>query len=268
MSAGTSALARDDRVLTVTLHDVAPATLARCREWVAQIERVAPLPLTLLVVPHYGYEPSTPEFEHWLDERLGRGDELALHGLTHRDDGPPPRSLADRLRRRVYTASEGEFAALDAADATQRMNAGRRWFDRRGWTPRGFVAPAWLLSDEAWVALRGQPFDYTCTFGELLALQAPARRLRAHPIVYSTRAPWRRGLSQATNHLVGWGARRRMWMRLELHPSDVEHRAVCDAALRILASAAADASREPLTLAALADRLPALEPANGEPRFN
>ena len=43
-------------------------------------------------------------------------------------------------------------------------------------------------------------------------------------------------------------------MRFELHPTDVEHRAVCESALRLVA-AAVDEGREPLTLGAIAERI-------------
>lgn len=244
--------------LTVTVHDVAPATQRRCQRLIDRLLSIAPMPLTLLVVPCYHGETSGREFDDWLDARLHGGDELALHGLTHQDDGTP-RGLIDYLRRRWYTAGEGEFAALDAADATRRLNAGRRWFARRGWPVSGFVAPAWLLGDGAWHALRRQPFRYTCTRTALLPLPQPApgtapQRLRAPGIVYSTRAAWRRTLSLPWNAVVAHAARQAPWMRFELHPDDVEHDAVCSAALRLVERSLAQGRRS-LTLAQMAERV-------------
>jgi hypothetical protein len=43
-------------------------------------------------------------------------------------------------------------------------------------------------------------------------------------------------------------------MRFELHPSDVEHRAVRESALRLVAQAVED-GREPLSLGVMAERL-------------
>jgi predicted deacetylase len=244
---------------SVTLHDVAPATQARCEALIAALERIAPLPVTLLVVPCWHGQPSDAAFERWLHGRLQRDDELALHGLTHTDDGPAPTHWVERVRRRWYAGDEGEFAALDRAEATRRLKAGRRWFARRDWPLRGFVAPAWLLSEGAWHALLHQPFGYTCTRTSLFALpygmaDEPVRVLHARSIVYSTRAAWRRALSRPWNALVAHDERRRGWMRFELHPSDVEHRAVRESALRLVA-AAVDEGREPLTLGAIAGRL-------------
>lgn len=249
----------------MTVHDVAPATQARCEALLARIERIAPIRCTLLVVPHYHGEPSTAPFEQWLERRLHSGDELALHGLTHRDDAAPPRGWLDHARRRWYTAGEGEFAAIDIAEATRRLNAGRRWFAARRWPLRGFVAPAWLLGDGAWRALQRQPLRYTCTRTALQLLPHAVRTapsaahaavpsMRGRSIVYSTRARWRRWLSLPWNEWVARDAIDRPWMRFELHPSDAAHDDVCGAISQWLARALAQ-QREPLTLAALAERL-------------
>jgi len=245
--------------MSVTVHDVAPATQARCEALLAELERIAPLSFTLLVVPYYHGQKSNSDFERWIHRRLQRGDELALHGLTHTDDGPPPRNWFEHVRRHWYTDDEGEFAALDRAEANRRLKAGRRWFARREWPVHGFVAPAWLLSEGTWIALLRQPFGYTCTRTSLFALpygmaDEPVRVLHARSIVYSTRAAWRRALSRPWNTLVAHDERCRGWMRFELHPSDVEHRAVRESALRLVAQAV-DEGRESLTLGTMAERL-------------
>jgi len=245
--------------MSVTLHDVAPATQARCAQLIAELEHIAPLTFTLLVVPYYHGRHSDAAFEQWLHSRQQRGDELALHGLTHTDDGPAPRNWFERVRRHWYTDDEGEFSGLDIAEATRRLKAGRRWFARREWPLRGFVAPAWMLSEGAWRALLRQPFGYTCTRTSLFVLSygltdRPVRVLHARSIVYSTRAAWRRAVSRPWNALVAHEERRRGWMRFELHPTDVEHRAVREQALRLVAEAV-DEGRESLTLGTIAERL-------------
>ena len=245
--------------MSVTLHDVAPATQARCTQLITALERIAPLSFTLLVVPHYHGQHSDADFERWLRSRLQHGDELALHGWTHRDEGPPPRDWFERIRRQWYTDDEGEFAGISDSEATRRVESGRRWFAARGWSVRGFVAPAWLLSPGTWRALLRQPFGYTCTRTSLFALpygmpDLPVRVLHARSIVYSTRTAWRRVVSRPWNALVAQQERRRGWMRFELHPGDVEHRAVRESALRLV-SEAVEEGREPLTLGSIAERL-------------
>jgi hypothetical protein len=72
----------------------------------------------------------------------------------------------------VYTRREGEFAALSESEARRRIDLGLAWFAERGWSPRGFVPPAWLLGEGAWRALRDGPFDYTTTFSHFHCLRA------------------------------------------------------------------------------------------------
>src|SRR5262245_32607611 len=114
--------------MSVTIHDVAPATQEQCERLIARIESIGPLPMTLLIVPRYHHQRPTPAFERWIEARVRRGDELALHGLTHLDEAIPGRGLFARVRRRWYTAGEGEFAALGRTEALDRIEAGRQWF--------------------------------------------------------------------------------------------------------------------------------------------
>jgi predicted deacetylase len=179
--------------LCVVVHDVADATHAACERLLAAVEAVAPVPLTFLAVPRYHGAAPAASFEQWLGERSRRGDELALHGYTHRDDGTP-RGAVDRLRRRVYTRGEGEFWDLDAPTAARQLRAGIDWFERNGWPLRGFVAPAWLLGPGAWQALRDTRFAYTATLRHIHLLPE-AGRITSQSIVYSTSTAWRRQLT-------------------------------------------------------------------------
>ena len=138
---------REPRQLCVSVHDVAPATWRSCQQVLAAVREVAEIPVTLLVVPAYRGQCSAlaPGFESAMTDQLAHGHELALHGYFHRDLGVP-RSAVDWLRRRVYTAGEGEFWALSRDEAAERLLLGQRWFAANRWPLAGFVPPAWLLS--------------------------------------------------------------------------------------------------------------------------
>lgn len=211
--------------LCVVLHDVAAATRPGCERVLGALREVAPdLPLTLLAVPRYHCEPSSAEFAAWLGDRLAGGDEIALHGYTHVDDGEP-RGFVDRLRRRHYTRGEGEFSDLSVVEATQRITAGINWFARHSLVPRGFVAPAWLMSQGTWEALRWLDLRYTCTLRQLVVL--PERRaLTSQSLVYSCASAWRRQASLAWNATVAATLRHNPLLRLELHPHDADHAAI------------------------------------------
>jgi predicted deacetylase len=241
------------QALTVVIHDVAPATLPACQSMLAMIAAVAPMPVSLLVVPRYHGAPSNPAFECWLDEMLAQGHELALHGYTHQDEGVT-RGWADHLMRRWYTAGEGEFAGLDEGEAARRLAAGRDWFAAHDWPLHGFVAPAWLMSSGTRQALADQRFAYTATLSRLIELPSQCE-LPSQSIVFSTRTAWRRASSLVWNRAVAYAQRQSPLLRLELHPTDLAHPAVRASWSGLLADARSD--REAMTVADAVHRLPA-----------
>lgn len=259
----------DDAVqyLCVVLHDVAPATWDECASVLSQVRTTArdagiELPVTLLVVPRmHGADDLPLRYLHWLHQQARRGHELALHGLTHLDEGPPATSLSEHLLRQRYTAGEGEFAALGGREAAQRLAQGRAWAQAHGLQVSGFVAPAWLLSRPSWQAVAAAGFDYTCTLGQVVAL--PERRALAAPsLVFSTRSAWRRAVSPLWNRWMAWHAQPAGVLRLELHPGDGAHAAIVRCWSTLLASALR--TRQPLRLreAALLARRFGLQPSD------
>ncbi len=236
------------------LHDVADRTLGACDRVLAALDEVAagvPVPVTHLAVPAYHGDTATPALERWLKTRRAAGDEIALHGWSHRDESPVQGAL-DTLRRRHYTRSEGEFWALTADEAAARIARGSDWFRLNGWPLQGFVAPAWLLGPGAWAALAATPFTWTATLRELITL--PARQARiSQSVVYSTSSAWRRTASRAWNAGVAAWESNNPVLRLELHPPDALHAPVRRSFQRILERALE--SRAPATVSA-ALRLP------------
>ncbi|HDS1735648.1 DUF2334 domain-containing protein [Pseudomonas sp. BP8] len=240
--------------LMLVLHDVAPETWPDYQPFVEAVDQLGKVPMTWLVVPDFHHRNAldrAPAFCRMLERRLSQGDELALHGYYHADDGPAPRSPRDYFMRRIYT-HEGEFYGLDQAQALHRLQAGLELFDQQGWPVAGFVAPAWLMSEGTRQALRQLPLRYTSTpqhlyrLPEFTAIDAPG-------LVWSARSAWRRGMSRV---LCDWQCRR--WrsaetLRLGLHPVDMRHRASREYWLRTL-QALLEQGRQPLTKSAWLDR--------------
>ena len=248
---------RRERTVCIVLHDAAPSTRPACSRTLAAIRDVAGnAPVTILAVPRYHDEAPTPSFEAWLGERSARGDELALHGCTHRDDGAPQGWL-DGLRRSRYTRGEGEFWSLSRAEALARIDVGIEWFAKNGWPLAGFVAPAWLLGPGAREAVGERPFDYTATLRQLVHLpdQTP---VTSQSVVYSTSNAWRRASSLAWNAVVAIAERDNRLLRLELHPRDADFAAVKRSWQRILEKALRH--RKPATVAEFMRRT---RPADG-----
>lgn len=209
------------------------------------LDDVANIPLSLLVVPDYhrrGCIEHDPVFLRAMEKRLARGDEIILHGFYHLDERPV--GPWGYLRRRVYTAGEGEFGALDQAQASERLQAGLSLFQRLGWPVSGFVAPAWLLSNAAMCALQQSPLQYTSTLRGCYRL--PDRQfLPSQSLVYSVRTPWRRWLSRRWNPHLFERMRQHPLLRFAIHPADNAHADVMDDWRRMLLQALA--SRQAMT---------------------
>ncbi|MCR3816214.1 DUF2334 domain-containing protein, partial [Pseudomonas aeruginosa] len=123
-----------ERSLLLVLHDVAPETWPDYRPFVEAVDALGQVPMTWLVVPDFHHRnplEADEKFCELLSRRVARGDELALHGFYHYDDAPPPRTPGQYFMRRIYTW-EGEFYALDHAEAKARLAAGIELFRRRG----------------------------------------------------------------------------------------------------------------------------------------
>jgi predicted deacetylase len=231
----------------LVLHDVAPSTWADYQPFVAAVDALGQVPMTWLVVPDFHRHNALnahPAFRRLLDERVDRGDELALHGYFHDDQEPGPTTPHDWFMRRVYT-HEGEFYRLSRESALARLRAGIDVFQRYDWPLHGFVAPAWLMSDGTRQALRELPLSYTSDpqhlyrLPEFTAINAPG-------LVWSARSAWRRGLSKLVCE-----QREQRWcqapvIRLGLHPVDMRHRFSRDYWLKTLERMLAE-GRVPMT---------------------
>ena len=235
--------------LLLVMHDVAPQTWPDYQPFVEAVDALGAVPMTWLVVPDFHKHndlQAHPDFRRLLSHRLARGDELALHGYFHCDEGSPPSTPRDWFMRRIYT-HEGEFYHLTEQQALSRLQAGIEMFRRYDWPLEGFVAPAWLMSAGTRQALRQLPLSYTSDPQHLYRLP-DFSVVDAPGLVWSARSAWRRGLSK-------WLSDRReqRWqqapvIRLGLHPVDMRHRFSRDYWLQTV-KRLLDQGRRPLTKA-------------------
>ncbi|WLG89256.1 polysaccharide deacetylase family protein [Pseudomonas cucumis] len=210
--------------LLLVLHDVAPQTWPDYQTFVEAVDALGGVPITWLVVPNYHKHndlAAYPAFRRLLTRRVARGDELALHGYFHCDEGPIPITPRDWFMRRIYT-HEAEFYDLPLEAALTRLRAGIEVFQRYNWPLEGFVAPAWLMSEGTRQALRQLPLSYTTDSQHLYRLP-DFTAIDAPGLVWSARSAWRRGLSKIVSD-----QREQRWqqapvIRLGLHPVDMRH---------------------------------------------
>ncbi|MHC8307029.1 DUF2334 domain-containing protein [Pseudomonas sp. PB3P13] len=210
--------------LMLVLHDVAPQTWGDYQPFVEAVDALGAVPMTWLVVPDFHKHNALdehPQFCRVLSERVERGDELALHGYFHCDEGPAPGTPREWFMRRIYT-HEGEFYGLSREDALARLHAGIDLFRRHDWPLEGFVAPAWLMSEGTRQALRKLPLSYTSDPQHLYRLP-DFTVMDAPGLVWSARSAWRRGVSKLLSDQRELRWRQAPVIRLGLHPVDMRH---------------------------------------------
>ncbi len=197
---------------------------------------------SLLVVPDHHHKADIdkdPAFLAWLREKQAAGHEIVLHGFYHRRVPREGDGAGKRLVTEHYTAGEGEFYDLGYEEARERMEDGREMLTGAGLDVVGFIAPAWLLGEEAEQAARNLGFAYTTRLGGVLDLRS-GEWTRSQSLVYSPRSAWRRNVSLVWNAFLAARLRKNPLARLGLHPPDWNYDAIKTQALRLARSAAAD----------------------------
>lgn len=208
--------------LIVSIHDVAPSTGTQIEKIIAEVARKGVRVCSLLVVPdyhHQGLFAQDRRFVSWLRNLEADGHEIVIHGYFH--ERPPRRNERwhDKFITRFYTRHEGEFYDLDYDEALRRITTARDQFREAGLSPRGFVAPAWLLSKEGEQATRDAELEYTTRLRTVRDLRAE-KNFAARTIVYSAENRWRRSASLTWNGLLFRLMKGRQLLRVSIHPPD------------------------------------------------
>jgi len=212
-----------ERRLVVSFHDLAPHTQRPCQELLMLLAELGVPRASLLVVPRWqGLETilERPFFLRWLRSLAEAGHEICL----------------------------GELPGA-GREAEERIGEDMEILAAAGFPPRGFVAPAWLLSPAAREVLRRRDFEYTVTLRHLDLLREDLR-VTAPTVAFSTRGFLRRSLSPLVGRARFAASRRQPILRVSVHPQDLYERGVRRALVSVLRRALAD--REPVTYGELA----------------
>lgn len=208
--------------LVVSIHDVAPETRSVTDEILTQLGHKGIRVSSLLVVPHYHHRNSIsddPDFLKWLRAREEQGHEIVIHGFFHSRPRRAGESLSQLFVHRIYTQDEAEFFDLPYDDALEFIKKALEIFTAAGLQPRGFIAPAWLLSPQGEQAARDAGMEYTTRLRTVLDLQS-GQSFPARSLVYSVRNGWRRSVSLAWNRALFQTMTDHRLMRLSIHPPD------------------------------------------------
>lgn len=224
-------------MLVVSIHDVAPPFLPEVTALRARLAGWGVDAVTLLAVPDYhGRAPlvESAASMRWLRRQASRGDEIALHGLVHRQEFPA-RRRRDRVRAAIFTAGEGEMLGAGQADPARIAEARETLVRIVDGPIDGFVAPAWLEPTGFATVLARLGFVWHETAFAVARLAGARRQWRIPVIGFATRSWWReraavawaRALTPVLDHLPGGAP-----VRVALHPGDLHSAAVMRAVER------------------------------------
>ena len=232
--------------LIVSIHDVSPLTREAVDTMLLDLAEAGVGRTSLLVIPdHHHKAPlaEDAEFCEWLRNWARNGQEVVLHGYYHKR--PPTNSgLASKLVTEHYTAGEGEFFDLSEKAARERLEKAKAEFAAAGFHPTGFIAPAWLLGQEAEAAVKKAGFGYTTRLKNFKDL-ASGRETPSQSLVWSVRSGWRRQVSLWWNAWLAGRLAQAPLLRVGLHPPDWTHREIRAQALELIRTALA--GREVMT---------------------
>ena len=216
----TGSAARDS--LVVSVHDITPSNREVVEPLLLKLSRLGVRTCSLLVVPDYHHQnpiADEPQFLSWLRDLELEGHEIVIHGYFHSRPARARETIREQFMTRFYTQGEGEFFDLSYDEALRRITAARDIFSASGLTPRGFIAPAWLLSAEGERAARDAGMEYTTRLGSVLDLRS-GQRFAARSLVYSVHNNWRRMASLMWNRTLLQVAKGGTLLRLNIHPPD------------------------------------------------
>jgi predicted deacetylase len=222
----TADAARD--FVVVSLHDVAPSNQEIANAILSELAHRGVRVCSLLVVPDYHHEglfTQDRQFVTWLRGLEADGHEIVIHGYFHERASRGGETLRDRFLMTFYTDNEGEFYDLSYDEALRRIATARDEFRAHGLKPRGFVAPAWLLGQEAERAARDAEMEYTTRLHSVCDFRS-GDIFPAKTVVYSVRNGWRRTISRAWNATLVRFLQEGSLLRVSIHPPDYSHPAV------------------------------------------
>ena len=208
--------------MVVSLHDIAPSSQRIADEIISELTHRGVRTCSLLVVPDYhrqGLFTKDRQFVSWLRDLESDGHEVVIHGYCHQRPRRANETMRDKFLTRFYTNDEGEFYDLDYEESFHRITTARDEFRAHGLKPRGFIAPAWLLSEEAERAARDAELEYTTRLRTVRDLRS-GENFPARSIVYSVRSTWRRAASRAWNAALFRLVKSNSLLRISIHPPD------------------------------------------------
>ena len=204
----------------VSIHDVAPESMANVLQIVDSLKSLGIQTVTLLVIPGCDWDSDEIDTLRGLRDQ---GCELAGHGWIHRCG--PKRTWYHRLHGWCLSRNVAEHLSLDSENIAELIRNCYTWFDKSGLgRPQLYVPPAWAMGPISFAELRDLPFQ----FFEVLSGVYDARNDTFHrlPLVgYEADTALRNVTLRCMNKLTGLVADKLdRPIRVSIHPNDLQLR--------------------------------------------
>ena len=214
--------------LIVSVHDVAPATSELSRRWLDNLETMG-VKASLLVVPGFWksrHLHDNQNFIDWLHAAELNGHEIVQHGLHHErmQKAVNPQAIntsgGRRISGKILARGCEEFWELSYEESAERLKEGKRLLDEIGCAVEGFVAPGWLLSEDAKRSVRDLGYRYTTTHTKIIDFY----KNMTHRVLALSLRPTKYASSPSAltmSNIAKWNISRDKHIRIALHPEDL-----------------------------------------------
>lgn len=208
------------RFAHLSIHDVAPHTLASVRNMLDVLGTHGIRRVMLLVIPGL---PWSAEQVELLRQWVAEGHVLAGHGRIHQVE--QMRTVYHKLHSALISRDVAEHLSLSEDGIAGLMLENARWFEQQRLpAPTHYVPPAWALGPISRERLRDLPFQTV----EVLRGVIDVRSGRLHPMPllgYEADTAFRAMFLRGSN---AWNRLSTRWhpqgIRISLHPEDLNLR--------------------------------------------
>jgi hypothetical protein len=169
----------------------------------------------------------------WLHTCVKHGHEVVLHGWTHQFEKKRVDSSRSSVIGTFFARGCQEFFSLNVDEAAERLHLGLHTLGIAGFTPSGFIAPGWLMSNEVRSELREIGLDYTNN--HLFVIDLVRRQEIFAPVVCQRpESKWSGLIAKVTVAFARILMFARLPLRVAIHPKDLADPRLRGAILHII----------------------------------